>query len=58
MSKFADLKSAVESIEADAVKFYEHGNKAAGTRFRAGLQKIKNIAQEIRLEVAELKKKA
>ncbi|RKR80432.1 histone H1-like protein Hc1 [Mucilaginibacter gracilis] len=57
MSKFADLKSTVADIESDVTKFYENGNKAAGTRVRNGLQAIKKLAQEIRLEVAELKTK-
>ncbi|EHQ28914.1 histone H1 [Mucilaginibacter paludis] len=57
MSKFKDLKSLLEGAETDAVKFYDNGNKAAGTRLRARLQLIKKIAQEIRVEVGELKKK-
>ena len=34
MEKFIELKNLVTSAEADATKFYEKGNKAAGTRLR------------------------
>ena len=55
MKKFEELKSLVENLEGDAVKFYDKGNKAAGTRLRKGCQNIKNVCQEIRIEVSELK---
>ncbi len=58
MEKFNELKQLVASIEADAQKFYEKGNNAAGTRLRKGLQDIKNLAQEIRVNVSETKKQA
>ena len=51
MSRFADLKNLVDSLEADFGKFYDGGNNAAGTRVRKGMQELKNLAQEIRLEV-------
>lgn len=56
MEKFEDLKSKLVEIEAEAEKFYVKGNKAAGTRLRKGLQDIKNLAQEIRVDVSERKK--
>jgi hypothetical protein len=56
MKKFEELKSLVNELEDDAVKFYDKGNKAAGTRVRKGCQNIKNVCQEIRIEVSELKK--
>ena len=55
MKKFEELKSLVGDLEEDAVKFYDKGNKAAGTRLRKGCQNIKNVCQEIRIEVSELK---
>ncbi len=58
MEKFKALKDLVASIEADAANFYEKGNKAAGTRVRNGMQKLKVAATEIRSEVTELKNKA
>ena len=55
MSRFADLKAAVEALEGDFEKFYDKGNKAAGTRVRQGMQSLKNLAQEIRTEVQSIK---
>jgi len=55
MEKFAKIKELVSSIEADAEKFYNAGNAAAGTRVRKGMQDLKNLAQEIRAEVTEKK---
>ncbi|MDB5021412.1 MAG: histone [Pedobacter sp.] len=49
--KFKQLKDLVVSLEADADKFYNKSNSAAGTRLRKGLQDLKNLAQDIRLEV-------
>jgi len=55
MEKFAKLQELVASVEADAEKFYNAGNAAAGTRVRKGMQDLKNLAQEIRAEVTEKK---
>jgi hypothetical protein len=52
---FAQLKTLVDALEADFEKFYEKGNQAAGTRARQGLTDLKNKAQEIRLQVQDLK---
>lgn len=57
MKKFEELKNLIASIEPDAEKFYNKGNSAAGTRVRKGMQDLKNIAQQIRAEVQELKNK-
>ncbi len=58
MSRFEELKAMVEAMEDDFQKFYEKGNKAAGTRVRKAMLELKNKAQEIRVEVQELKNKA
>lgn len=55
MDKFNELKALIESTEADAVAFYEKGNSAAGTRVRKAMQEAKNLAQEIRVEVQDIK---
>jgi len=55
MENFQKVKDLVASVEADAVKFYENGNAAAGTRVRKGMQDLKNLAQTIRAEVTEKK---
>ena len=39
---------------ADIEKF-EDGNKSAGTRIRKNMQTVKNLAQQIRVEVQEVK---
>ena len=51
MSQFSDLKDAVDALEEDFAKFYDKGNKAAGTRIRKGMQDLKARAQAIRLDV-------
>lgn len=55
MSKFDDVSNLVSSLEADFDKFYNKGNSAAGTRVRKGMQELKNLAQEIRLDVQSIK---
>lgn len=51
MSRFEQLKELIASLEGDFSKFYEKGNAAAGTRVRKGMQDLKNLAQEIRVEI-------
>lgn len=55
MSRREQLNSLVSDLEGDMVKFYEKGNKTAGTRARKKLQEIKKLAQEIRLEIQDFK---
>ena len=55
MQKFNDLKNLLASVEEDVIKFYEKGNASAGTRVRKGMQDIKKLAQEIRIEVQSKK---
>lgn len=55
MKRFEQLKDLVESLEGDFSKFYEKNNSAAGTRVRKGMQELKNLAQEIRIEVQDIK---
>lgn len=57
MKRFAQLKDLVTSLESDFEKFYDKNNNAAGTRVRKGMQELKNLAQEIRVEVQESKNK-
>lgn len=53
MSHYNKLSDLVASMEADFQKFYEKGNKAAGTRIRKGMQDLKNMAQDIRKDVLD-----
>ncbi len=55
MSRKEELNSLIEELEPDMDKFYEKGNKAAGTRARKKLQEIKKLSQEIRLEIQDMK---
>lgn len=55
MENYSKLKNLVASIEADADKFYNNANSAAGTRVRKGLQEIKVLAQEIRNDITAKK---
>ena len=44
----------LNNIEVDAEKFVE-GNNSAGTRVRKTMQTVKNLAQQIRVEVQNQK---
>ena len=55
MKRFDELRDLVMSLEGDFQKFYEKGNQAAGTRVRKGMQELKNLAQDIRVEVQNKK---
>lgn len=55
MKRFEQLKELIDSLEGDFSKFYDKGNSAAGTRVRKGMQEMKNLAQEIRIEVQNKK---
>ncbi|GIV59865.1 histone H1 [Rhodocaloribacter litoris] len=55
MGKFEQLRDFVASLEADFHKFYEKGNKAAGTRVRKAMQELKQMAQDIRVDIQERK---
>ena len=58
MEKFTKLKELLATVEADAEKFYNAGNSAAGTRVRKAMQDLKVLAQDIRAEVTEKKNSA
>ncbi|MDX1642634.1 MAG: histone H1 [Balneolaceae bacterium] len=55
MSRKEELNQLIDELEPDIDKFYEKGNKAAGTRARKKLQEIKKLSQEIRLEIQDMK---
>ncbi|MGY4384184.1 hypothetical protein ACVWYN_001210 [Pedobacter sp. UYP24] len=58
MEKFSKVKELIASVEADAEKFYNAGNSAAGTRVRKAMQDLKVLAQDIRAEVTDKKNTA
>ncbi|MFK7971501.1 MAG: histone H1 [Bacteroidia bacterium] len=55
MEKFEQLKNLIISAEDDFAKFYDKGNKAAGTRARKAMQEVKTLAQDIRKEIQSSK---
>jgi hypothetical protein len=55
MNRFSEIKDLITSLEGDFEKFYDKKNQAAGTRVRKGMQDLKNLAQDIRKEVQDIK---
>lgn len=55
MRRFSQLKSFVDALEDDFTKFFDKGNKAAGTRVRKAMQDLKKMAQDIRVDVQNKK---
>jgi len=55
MSQFDELKTFVADLEEDFTKFYDKGNKAAGTRIRKAMQDLKTMAQGIRVDIQDKK---
>ncbi len=54
MQEYEDLKALVAEIESDINKA-QGGNKAAGTRVRKQMQKVKQAAQVLRSRVLEIR---
>ena len=54
MQEYEDLKALIAEIEDDINKA-EGGNKAAGTRVRKQMQKIKQAAQVLRSRILEIR---
>ena len=53
---FDELQDAINDCQSDVTKFIE-GNNSAGTRVRKAMQAVKQLAQDIRMEVQEQKNK-
>jgi hypothetical protein len=54
MQEYEDLKVLIVEIESDINKA-EGGNKAAGTRVRKQMQKVKQAAQILRSRILEIR---
>lgn len=52
MELLEQMQEVLNSVQEDATKFYEKGNKAAGTRVRKAMQTIKALAQDVRIDVS------
>ena len=55
-SLYDELQDIINDCQSDVTKFIE-GNNSAGTRVRKAMQLIKELAQEIRVEVQDQKNK-
>ena len=55
MNLLEQIRELVASTEEDHDRFYSKGNAAAGTRVRKTMQKLKTLAQELRLDVQKTK---
>ena len=53
-SLFDDLQNVINDCQTDVTKFVD-GNNSAGTRVRKAMQVVKQLAQEVRVEVQEQK---
>ena len=51
---FDELQDAINDCQTDVIKFID-GNNSAGTRVRKAMQVVKQLAQDIRIEVQEQK---
>jgi hypothetical protein len=56
MNRFNEIKALVNELEGDMEKFFDKGNKTAGTRARKHLQDLKTLAQAIRIQIQNSKK--
>ena len=55
-SLYDDLQNIINDSQSDVTKFVE-GNNSAGTRVRKAMQLVKQLAQDIRVEVQDQKNK-
>ena len=55
MDYYNKIKEELDSIEEDVRKFYDKGNKAAGTRVRKAMQNVKQHAQDLRNDIQDRK---
>jgi hypothetical protein len=53
-SAFDELQDTINDCQSDVTKFVE-GNNSAGTRVRKAMQVVKQLAQNIRIEVQDQK---
>ena len=53
-STFDQLQDTINDCQTDVIKFIE-GNNSAGTRVRKAMQVVKQLAQNIRIEVQDQK---
>ena len=57
METLNKIKEITENLSIDTTKFFDTGNKSAGTRARKAAQQIKNLCTELRKEILQESKK-
>ena len=57
MKNYKKIQDIIAGAEGDFDKFYTKGNSAAGTRVRKAMQELKNLCQDVRKEVTDIKNK-
>ena len=55
-SLYDELQNIINDSQSDVTKFVD-GNNSAGTRVRKAMQVVKQLAQDIRVEVQDQKNK-
>lgn len=56
MDIYNQMVELLNEVEGDVQKYYDKGNKAAGTRIRKAMQSLKTLAQDQRVEISEKNK--
>jgi hypothetical protein len=56
MDIYTKMVELLNEVEGDVQKYYDKGNKAAGTRVRKAMQELKGLAQDQRVEISERNK--
>ena len=56
METLEKIKALTEELTTDATKFFK-GNNSAGTRARKMAQDLKNLLQQLRVEILDERKK-
>ena len=53
MEKLAEMRELLNELEADFEKFYIKGTGVAGPEIRKGMQKMKVLCQDVRVNVMD-----
>lgn len=56
MEIYNQMVELLNEVEGDVQKYYDKGNKAAGTRVRKAMQTLKSLAQDQRVDISEKNK--
>lgn len=57
MESYNNLFELVSELHKDVEKFHVKGNDSAGVRIRKAMQDLKALAQDIRDEIQDIRKK-